>query len=215
MKKQIGGVVLSKIKKGKLIFFVVLFFSFVFVTQNVFACSPIQRTAQENIEYADIIFTGELVSNIEPKSEYIENLGEFFGLHTMTFKVEKYWKGKPDEILEVKGVTESCIGFSPKIGAKYLLYAKKDNNLNAYTVSFLNIIEVSSLSDYKVLESLGEAKTFINQKSIIKDDINKKNIKKESDKSIETKDLNNDINIEEYKPSILRRFLLWLLSFTK
>ena len=116
--------------------------------KNVFACTPVYRTAQESFDNADIVFTGKVMS-FATSTEVVVYDGKSFPIRvsSINLRVNKYWKGNPLESVNIKSTAAqgySCPIILPKIGDEYLVYANLDKTSNSFLVSFSEMKEISS-----------------------------------------------------------------------
>jgi len=119
----------------------------IFNAKEVFACTPIYKTPQEAFSRADVVFTGRAISvNTSTEISKSGSLNTPINVVDTKIKVEKYWKGSPPEVIDIrsKALAEySCSNFLPKAGEEYLVYAYKNSSSTSYVISYTDIKEVS------------------------------------------------------------------------
>jgi hypothetical protein len=139
--------------KNKIIIFVsvlILISLFNLNSKTAEACSLIYRTPAESFAGADIVFTGKVVSSKLTTQEGVLTYGTNLPMKiaTVEFRVDRYWKGVPTEIVTVVSSSPagySCPVFAPtNNGGEYLVYAKKNVSGTAYTISYSEVKEVAN-----------------------------------------------------------------------
>ena len=94
--------------------FVLAFATLTLSASAVFACTCGENSARSDFRTAKAIFVGEVVSNQDGPSGV-----------TITFKVQKQWKGhEQKEATVLWQGPGACGGFLFEIGRKYLVYAR-------------------------------------------------------------------------------------------
>jgi len=99
--------------------FICSIFVFIGITacsQVVSACSCIPPKNPYKISKA--VFFGELLEIIATDNR---------SPRVVKFKIEKYWKGKIEEIMSVKTTAVAPCGYNFGVGEKYLVYAGEEN----------------------------------------------------------------------------------------
>lgn len=98
---------------------------FVTMQRAASGCTCIHPTAASALQYADVVFRGELV----------EHKGRF-----AVFRVDEQWKGNPGEAIQVEwreGNHGDCNGFWPKflkVGNKLLVFASGNDGFHRTSI---------------------------------------------------------------------------------
>jgi hypothetical protein len=103
-----------------LIFFLVLFASFIFSSESILACSclPAKSAAQE-LEISTAVFSGKVT-----KIKRHKNAENIFGSVEVIFNVDKAYKGVKKKTISVFTSSDSAsCGFNFKVNQAYLVYA--------------------------------------------------------------------------------------------
>jgi len=117
-------------------------------TNLVYSCQPI--IPRHPFRDAKAVFLGELIEIIKT-NDRCENVAKF--------KVERYWKGKIEEFVNVQTSTTLCCGYNFRVGEKYLVYAYSEKSLRLETSAGWVLLDdfteerIKKLGRGKMLES--------------------------------------------------------------
>jgi hypothetical protein len=115
---------------------------FLTIQRAASGCSCIRPTAASGLQYADVVFRGELV----------EHRGRF-----AVFRVDEQWKGNPGQEIQVEwreGNHGDCNGFWPKflkMGSKLLVFASRDDGIYRTSICLPTKFAADAESDLREL----------------------------------------------------------------
>jgi hypothetical protein len=122
----------------------------------VFACScdTVQFTPVQMLRRVDAVFFGEVIESSD------RSTNSALGYVTITFKVERYWKGVKQDKVVIYSSNSNC-GFRSRVGEKRLIYAYKTAerklNTDMCTLGAVRISrDYSPMSDAAQMRYLGK-----------------------------------------------------------
>ena len=112
--------------------------TFTFSVPEVSACSYMYKTASERQAESDLVFRGTVTAFTQTKT-YVD--GQETDVHTITFKLNSYWKGSPTEYVTVTSsfaTGYSCYPARATVGKDYVVFAN-GNKSKGYTVNEVQV----------------------------------------------------------------------------
>jgi hypothetical protein len=130
-----------------------IIFTFVFIISTVTvatACSCYSNSHSKEFRKTKAIFVGKLIS---VGTEEIQKEG-YSPLYTLTFDVEKEWKGvKTKKVKVFTNRQNMCSAFEFREGETYLLYVQKDSYVTSDCASSLELNSSMAQENIKDLNS--------------------------------------------------------------